>query len=173
MPLTTDLRLSLRGVLTGVADYGTPTSAPDLTVAYSTTDGTGANQADIIWLDERTVATGASDDIDLAPITNAVGVSQTPVEIVGIIIINAPKSGVANTTNLTVGVGTNPVTPAFLGGTTPTVGPIRPGGIFMIWNSENAAGYGAVTATTADILRVTNSAGASATYQIAFVGRSA
>ena len=173
MPLTTDLRLSLRGVLTGVADFGSPTSQPDLTLAFSTADGTAAGQADIIWMEERTVASGANDDIDLAPITNALGASQTPVEIVGIILINAPKSGVANTTNLTLGVGTNPVTTAFLGGTSPTVGPIRPGGIFMIWNSDNAAGFGAVAAGTADILRIANAAGAAATYQIAFVGRSA
>lgn len=173
MPLTTDLRLSLRAALTGVADFGSPASYPDMSLAYSTADGTAANQADIIWMDERTVASGANDDIDLAPITNAIGQSQTPVELVGIILVNAPKSGAANTTNLTIGAGTNPVTPAFLGGTTPTVGPIRPGGIFMIWNSESAAGFGAVTAATADILRVANSAGASATYQIAFVGRTA
>ena len=173
MPLTTSFLLSLRGVLTGTTDFGAPTSAPDMTVNYTTADGTAAGQADIIWMDERTVTTGANDDIDLAPIVNAIGGSQTPVEIVGIIVINAPKSGAANTTNLTIGVGTAPVTPAFLGGTTPTVGPIRPGGVFAIWNSENAAGFGVVTATSADILRIANSAGASATYQIAFVGRSA
>jgi hypothetical protein len=173
MPLTTDLRLSLRGVLTGVSDFGSPISQPDLTLAFSTADGTSAGLADIIWMDERTVASGGSDPIDLSPITNAIGQSQAPLEIVGIILINAPKSGVANTTNLTLGVGSNPATPAFLGGTNPTVGPIRPGGIFMIWNSENAAGFGAITAATADILNVVNSAGAAATYQIAFVGRTA
>lgn len=173
MPLTTNFLLSLRGVLTGTTDFGAPTSAPDMTVTYGTTDGTAAGMADIIWMDERTVASASNDDIDLAPITNAIGQSQTPVEIVGIIVINAPRSGAANTTNLTLGVGTAPVTPAFLGGTTPTIGPIRPGGVFAIWNSENAAGFGAVTATSADIFRVANSSGASATYQIAFVGRSA
>ena len=39
--------------------------------------------------------------------------------------------------------------------------------------SGDAAGIGAVTAGTGDILRIANSSGASATYQIGIVGRSA
>lgn len=173
MALTTSFRLALRGVLTGTADFGAAQSHPELSLAYDTADGTAAGQADIIWADERTVATGATDSIDLSPITDAIGVSRAPVEIVGLIIINAPKSGAANTTNLTVGAGSNPATVGFLGGTTPTIGPIRPGGVVALWNSDNAAGFGAITATTGDILQIVNSAGASATYQIALVARSA
>lgn len=173
MALNGTLTLALRAALTGTADFGAPVSNVDFTQAFTFADGTAAGQADIIWTDERTVASASNDDIDLSPIVDAIGVSRAPVEIVGIILVNAPRSGAANTTNLTLGVGTNPVTPGFLGGTTPTVGPIRPGGMFMIWNSDNAAGFGAITATTADILRIANSSGAAATYQIAVVGRSA
>lgn len=173
MPLSGTMTLALRAALTGTADFGAPSSNPDMTLQYTFADGFGAGQADLIWLDERSVASASNDDIDLSPFTDALGLSRAPVELVGLIIVNAPKSGAANTTNLTVGVGTNPVTPGFLGGTTPTVGPIRPGGIFMLWNSENAAGMGVITAATADILRIANSSGATAVYQIALVARSA
>ena len=173
MPVNASMALKVRATLTGAADYGSPVSNIDFTQIFAATDGTGAGQADIVWADERTVASGANDDIDLAPLVNALGVSQTPLELVGLIVVNAPKSGLANTTNLTIGGGTNPVTPGFMGGTTPTIGPIRPGGIVALWNSDSAAGFGVITPATADILRIANSAGASATYQIFILARSA
>ena len=85
----------------------------------------------------------------------------------------APKlsTDAANTTNLTVGGATAPIT-GFMGGTTPTFGPIRPGGTLLFFN-DHASGFGVITPTTADVLRVTNSAGATAKYQIAILGRSA
>lgn len=173
MPLTTSLLLQVQAALTGVADYGSPSSSPVLDIRYATTDGTGANQNDIIWADERTVASAANDDLDLAgSLTNVFGQTVNFAELTGIIIVNAPRSGAANTTNLTLGVGTNPVV-GYLGGTTPTVGPMRPGHVFLEWNSENASGLCAITAGTGDILRIANSSGAPATYQIWLIGRSA
>ncbi len=88
-----------------------------------------------------------------------------------ILIINGPISGSANTTDLTIGLGTNPFL-GFLGGTTPTIGPIKPAGMFMI-AAGHASGIGTVGAASSDILRIANSSGASATYQIAILARSA
>lgn len=171
MALTTKLRASLEATQTGPNDFG-GTFTPLMSASADLSDGTGADQADILWIDERTVATGANDDIDLnGVLTSAFGATIAMLEIASIFIINAPRSGAANTTNLTVGVGTNPVV-GYLGGTTPTLGPIRPGN-FVLMGGGHASGLAPVTAATGDILRVANSAGASATYQIAVVGRSA
>lgn len=171
MALTTKIRVSLEATQTGPNDFG-GIFTPLLSQAFDLGDGTTAGNADILWCDERTVATAANDDIDLnGVLTNAFGQAVAMVEIVAILIINAPKSGAANTTNLTMGVGTNPVV-GYLGGTTPTLGPIRPGGVRLLAESD-AAGLCAVTPGTGDILRIANSAGASATYQIAVLGRSA
>lgn len=173
MALTTSLRLALSAVHTGVADFGSPLSNPVFNAIFDTADGTGANQADIIWHDERIIASGGTDDLDVnGVLTNVFGQVVNILELVGILIINAPRSGADNTTNLTLGVGTNPVT-GYLGGTTPTVGPMRPGHVFLEWNSLSASGLCAVVAATGDILRIANSAGASATYQICLIGRSA
>ena len=105
-----------------------------------------------------------------ATIVAALTAKQTAAELVALFIINAPISGTANTTDLTIGAGSNP----FIGflGAAHTVGPIKPGGMFMI-GAGDAAGIGAVTAGTGDILRVANSAGATANYQIGIVARSA
>lgn len=136
-------------------------------------DGTTAGKADILFVDERTVASASNDDIDLAgALSDVFGDTVAAAELVAVLIINKPKTGAANTTDLTIGAaGTNPVT-GFLGGTSPTIGPIKPGGVVLLASSD-AAGLGAVTAGSADVLRVANSSGAPATYQIAILARSA
>jgi len=88
-------------------------------------------------------------------------------------VINAPldSTEAANVSNLTIGGATNPFV-GFLGGTTPTIGPIRPGG-FVVIGAADLGGIGSPVAGTGDILRIANGAGGTAKYQIAILGRSA
>lgn len=158
---------------TGANDFGDGgVFAPTIRKILEFTDGTTANAADIVFFDQRTVATASNDDLDLAgALSDAFGGTITMAEVVAVLVINGPITGSANTTDLTIGAGTNPFL-GFLGGTTPTVGPIGPGGVFYI-ACPDAGGLGAVTGGSADVLRIANSSGASATYQIAILGRSA
>lgn len=174
MPLTSEISLRIRSSQTGTSDFGGPNFMPEFEAIIQLVNGTAANQADILFVDERTVAASSNDDLDLAGVlTNAFGQVITAAEIVAIAVINKPKvaTAAANTTNLTIGAGTNPIV-GYLGGTTPTIGPLRPGGVVLI-ASPDAAGIAAVTAATGDILRIANSSGAAATYQIAILARSA
>ena len=174
MALTSEIAVRIRSTQSGSSDFGGPNFSPDFEAVIQMIDGTAANQADILFVDERIVASASNDDLDLAGVlSNAFGATITAAEIVAIAVINKPKatSAAANTTNLTVGAGSNPVV-GYLGGTTPTVGPIRPGGVFLL-ASPDAAGIAAVTASTGDILRIANSSGAAATYQILILARSA
>ena len=172
MPLTGNWAVSLIAKLTSATDFSTAVYEPTVRATQALTSGTGAGQADLLFADVRTVAGGANDDLDLAGgLTDVYGNTITMAELVGVLLINAPQSGTANTTDLTLGGGSNPVA-GFLGGTAPTIGPIKPGGVLFIGASD-AAGLGVVTAGTGDILRISNSAGASATYQVAILGRSA
>lgn len=169
--MRTEITASISAVQAGSNDFGGPAFAPNVAARLNTILGTGAGQADILFVDERTVASASNDDLDLAGVlANAFGATIAAAELVAILIINAPVGGTANTTNLTIGGGTNPVV-GFLGGTTPTIGPIRPGG-FVLLGCGDAAGLGVVTAGTGDILRIANSSGAAARYQIAIVARS-
>lgn len=172
MPVTATLVAQMRINQTGANDFGGPSFTPEISKVIALADGTSAGQANIVWCDQRTVSSASNDDLDLSgSLTDAFGATVTAAELVAIIVINGPASGAANTTNLTIGGGSNPVV-GFLGGTTPTIGPIQPGS-FVFLGSSAAAGFGAITAGTGDILRIANSSGASATYQIAILARSA
>lgn len=174
MALTSEIALRINARQTGSNDFGGPDFHPQIEAILQLANGTLGNQADILFVDERTVASASNDDLDLAgALSNAFGAVITAAEIVAIVVINKPKAATAaaNTTNLTIGGGTNPVV-GYLGGTTPTVGPIRPGGVFLL-ASPDVAGIAQVTAATADILRIANSAGAAATYQVLVLARSA
>lgn len=171
MTLTTETLVRLTATQTGPNDFG-GSFTPNMQALLQTANGTGAGQADILFIDERTVASNTADDLDLAGVlASAFGATIAAAELVAVFVINARRSGAANTTNLTIGGGSNPVA-GFLGGTTPTIGPIRPGGFVML-GCGHADGLGVVTAGTGDILRIANSSGAAATYQIAILARSA
>jgi len=151
----------------------TPTWKATVEAALALVAGTGAGQFDLAYAAERAVADGANDDIDLSgSLTDAFGDTITAAEIVALMVVNRPKdlSDTVNTTDLTIGAGTNP----WIGvlGATHTIGPIKPGGVVFIGASD-AAGIGAVTGGTGDILRIANSAGAICNYQIAILARSA
>lgn len=167
------LRASLMMALTGTSILS---SAPQwngsVEVSQTFEDGTTANKIDIIYAAQRTVNSASNDDIDLAgALSSALGSTITAAEVVAIMIVNQQKDGTANTTNLTIGNGSNPYS-GFVGAAAHTVGPIRPGGMFLIMNPD-ATGLGTVTAGTGDILRVANSSGASASYQVAILARTA
>lgn len=172
MTLKTDILARIMATQSGANDFGNDTFTPTMEVVLQTTDGTAANKADILFMDERTVADDGDDDIDLAgALSDAFGATISAAEVVAIFVINKAKDGTANTTDLTIGGASNAFE-GFLGGTSPTIGPIKPGGFAMI-GAGDAAGIGAVAAGSTDELRISNSAGAAATYQIAIVARSA
>jgi hypothetical protein len=167
--MTVNARVNMRVEATqvAVAKQATPLVAASLVLA----SGTGVGEADRVYADSRTVASAANDDIDLRGVLlDAFGAVLNIAEVVVIGIVNANADGVANTTALTVGGGSNPFAGIF--GTAGDQVVIPPGGMFLI-ACDGANGLGAAAAGTADILRVANGAGAPATYQIVIIGRSA
>lgn len=173
MARNAQIAVSLNATDEGNSAFGGPYWSGAISAALSLGDGTTANKFDRVYIAERTVASATNDDIDLAGVlTTALGTTITAAELVAIMLINGPKAvgAAANTTNLTIGGGTNPV--VGFSATGDIIGPIRPGGVFLL-AAGDAAGIGAVTAGTGDILRIANSSGASATYQIAILARTA
>lgn len=175
MPLiSAEVLFRLSASQKGANDFGGPSFAPVVEYLAQFAAGVAANQADILWVDERSVAASTNDDIDLAGVlTDAFGAVITAAELVALAVINKPKlvTATANLSNLTVGLGTNPFL-GFLGGTLPTLGPLPPGAMAGLV-APGAAGLGTIGAGASDILRVANGAGGTAVYQIAALARTA
>ena len=167
MALTATLSAGISAVQTGTNDLGTVSANLSLAFTKALTSGTGANQADLIFADTRTVNASSSEDLDLAGVlTDPFGATITMAEVVAILITAA--SG--NTNDVVIGDATAPV-PLF-GGTNPTIS-IGPGGVFMA-ATPDAGGLFTVGAGSTDDLKIANSSsGSSVTYSIVVIGRSA
>ncbi|MAQ82248.1 MAG: hypothetical protein CMH12_03335 [Maritimibacter sp.] len=172
MTLSCDLSVRLKASQRGSSDFGGDRFTPTVAAAIQLASGTGAGQADILFVDERTVSASSNDDLDLSGVlADAFGATIAAAEIVAILVINGPISGEPNLSDLTIGGASNAFE-GFLGGTSPTVGPIKPGGVFLL-AAGDAAGIGTVGAGSTDELRISAGAGGDATYQIAIIARSA
>lgn len=171
MALDTKISLSILSTLTSALDLVTSTSP----LAYPTTwewdSGTAADQADRIWTDTRTITASGTDDLDLAGgLTDAFGTAITFARVRALLVTADPTN-----TNLVI-LG-NAAANGWSGTNTPftattTTHRIQPGGL-NLYIAPQADGF-PVTAGTADILRVTNSAGGTpVTYTIIIIGCSA
>lgn len=152
------------------ADFEAATSVISHTLALTFTDGTAAGSADRIWKDTRTLSASASENLDLSgSLTNIYGDAVVFADVRAILITAASAN--MNNVNVTR-PSTSPETglPLFLASGDGIA--VRPGGLFA-WACPDATGI-PVTATTADILTLTNSAGGTdVTYSITIVGASA
>jgi len=163
----TKLAVSLATTQTSALDLLTGRAPLDILKELPLGDGTGANQADRLFTDRRTLAASATENLDLAGVlTDAFGATLTFARI-KLVLVTAAS---ANTNNVNViREGTNGV-PLFLAAADGV--PVKPGGGFLWW-APDATGV-AVTAGTGDLLTFTNSgAGTSVTYDVAILGASA
>jgi hypothetical protein len=164
MAFSGNINLSINGTLTGTAgDFTTPTAGVSYSKAFTIATGVGAGQADMFWSDARTLADGATEDLDLSgSLTSHLGGTLTFARIKALLI----KAADANTTNLTVTRSAANGVPFLV-----TAGDgfvLKPGQAFLL-TDLSAAGV-VVTAATGDLLTITNGAGAAATYDIIVIG---
>ncbi len=169
MSLTSRVTVELTGLLTTALDFSSPASPVDIRQQFDLAPGTGAGQADKIWTDQRTLAASATEDLDLAGVlVDAFGAAITFARIKAILI----RAAAGNANNVVVGAAASAQWSTLLGATGTVI--LRPGAVALVAaGAADATGY-AVTATTADLLKVANSgAGTGVTYDIAVVGCSA
>lgn len=167
MALTTKITTKVSARHTSTLDLTTATAPLSLERVLSWPSGTGADQADRIWHDRRTIAASGTENLDLAgSLVDAFGATITFARIKAVLI--AAASGNTNNVNV-IREATNGV-PLFLAAGDGI--PVHPGGTFM-WVAPGATGV-VVTASTGDLLSITNSgAGTSVTYDVVILGASA
>ncbi len=136
-----------------------------LTVATAYANGTGANQANQVWTDERTLADAASETLDLAgSLVDEFGGTVTFTAIKAFLIQNES----ADAFLLFEPGDTNGFTGPFADASDQLK--IPPGGCLLLTN-PTAAGW-AVTAGTGDIIKLSHDGTGSntLTYKIAIIG---
>lgn len=168
MSLSTNLRARMKAELVAVLDEGQAVADVDLNCSVDLASGTGANQADQLYSDTRTLAASASEVIDVWVATaqnDPLNRNTAMVKIKAILI----KAAAANTNNVVVGpdAGSNPFIGPF--GSSANTLSVPPGGWVML--AAPVSGWAA--GATASNLTITNSAGGtSVTYDIQIVGTS-
>ncbi len=162
--LTATVKGAITADLIGDNDLG----SRDYGLAYAKTlsfaHGTGANQANQIWTDQRTLTASSTENLDLyGSLVSPLGTTLNFTKIKAIMVYAAST----NINNVLVGGGTAGM--ANWVGNINDIVVVRPGGFFMI-AAPDATAY-AVTDTTADILKIANSSsGTSVVYDIIIIG---
>lgn len=160
-----NLKVSLSGTFSSDNDLSTVQQAYTYSKAFPLVNGTAANQANQLFMDQRTITASSSENLDLyGGLTNAFGTTINFASIKGIIIYAASS----NTNNVIVGGDATSGFANWISDTSDEI-VVKPGGLFALVD-PGADGY-AVTDSTADILKITNSSsGTSVTYDVILIG---
>jgi len=166
MTMQTTIDVNLAAVLATALDLGSAQYSPVINKRISLATGVGAQQADQIFTDTRTVAASGTDALDLAgSLTGPLGGVLTFVKLKAILV----RAAAGNANNVRVNRPATNGVPLFLaasGGTD-----VLPGGLFL-WVAPGAGIT--VTAATGDLINCDNSgSGTSVTYDVAIIGTSA
>ena len=168
--LTGHIRPEIRLTFDGGSEIGETLDdviSPNNYYDWNVANGTAANQADLVFSDQRTLALSTSENLDLAgSLSSVYGATLTFVKVKMIYV----KAKSDNGGNIIVG---GAAANAFVGpfANSSDKVEIPAGGLFMV--SDATTGW-TVTAATGDILKIENDDGAAeGTYDIIIVGTSA
>lgn len=163
---------------TNTKAFGTATATRQVSesASLSLTEGTAANQADKLYDQELTIAASATTTLDLSGVlTDAYGDALTFAKVKAIYV----KADSGNTNDVVVHTPTDGV-PLFLATADREVEQVADPGItlkpgaFMLLGAPGLAGLAAVTNSTADKLKLTNSAGTTSVIaRVVILGTSA
>lgn len=168
--LTASLSVGFNWNYTETTDLAAATASQGLTITDSLTSGITLDKADRMFADTRSVAASSNDDIDLSgSLTDPLGQTVTFGKIKGLLLKN--KSTTAGDVLQVSGNGAAGFTTWLKDNAANSADGVRvgPDGCLMLWNPSLAA-Y-SVTATTADILRITELGGANTvSYDLVLIG---
>ena len=158
--------VKILGSMTQATDLSTLSDVlnRDYTATYG--NGTGASQANMWWHDQRSLAGSATEDLDLAgSLTSVFGTTITLTSLKGIFVSASSANNSANNLNVTRPAA-NGITWLLAAGDGISLKP----GAFMAWFDPSANGA-TVTAGSADLITLTNSAGTNTiTYDVFLLG---
>lgn len=165
MTQSASISLSLAVSQSVAGDVNTAKNAIAVNSLLQLLNGTGADQANQAFSDERTLAASTSESLDLAgSLTDAFGASITFTKIKGMLVMADEGNG----DNIEVGGAASNGFASFLGDASDVV-LVPPGGLCLL-TAPGADGF-SVTASTGDLLKINNAdSGAAGSYTIVLIG---
>jgi hypothetical protein len=162
--LEAKIQTTLNAAYTNVLDLSSATGRTDFGPTWTLSNGTGANQANAMFSDTRTLSASATESLDMAAsLADMFGTTLTFTKIKAVIV----RASTGNTNSVQV---TRPASNGLVLFMAASDGiALTPGaGFSAIFPDANGV---AVTAGTGDLLTLTNSAGGtSVTYDIIILG---
>lgn len=152
MTLSTTFKASIESQQSRAIDLSAANAVLSRALQFDFGDGAGANQANLLWHDTRTLAPSANEDLDLSgALVDIYGQSVVFARIKAVLV----KSKDTNLNNVNVARPASNGIVLFLAASDGLV--LKPGGLFL-WVAPDAAGI-AITAGTGDLLNIANAAG--------------
>jgi hypothetical protein len=163
--LSGNINIAMAIALANAMDIGGANYPINFGANFTFENGSGDNQASAAWTDERTIAASGSENLDMAGVlSDAFGATFSITRIKGLLVAASAN----NTNDVLVGGHASAAVSSFFGDATDVLR-VKPGGIIALI-APKAAGY-PVVATTADLIKVANSAGGTpVTYKILIIG---
>ena len=166
--LTGRMTMSVSATYTKTFSSSNAVFSPNYSVTWTVADGVGANQGDLVYMAERTLADGIAEELDLyGGLTDAFGDTLNFARIKAIAI--RITSGASNL--IVGGAAANTFVGWFADATDKLTVPF--GGVLLL-TSPDATGW-AVTDATADLLKFQHDGTDTAdiTYELTLIGASA
>jgi hypothetical protein len=169
--LAVDIKASLHWLFQESLDLATVTDTARLEYARSFVDGVAIDQADKLWHDERTLASAASENLDLTGLTNSVFGSTVTIsfaQVKALLIVNLATTANEDLAVGGAGAGANGWHAPFKGNADAKV--VVPADSMLLWVNKKH-GWTVINGSS-DVLKVANDGLASVTYRIVVVGAS-
>jgi hypothetical protein len=163
--LSGNINIAMAITLLNAMDIGGANYPINFGANFSFENGSGDNQANAAWTDERTIAASGSENLDMVGVlADAFGATISISKIKALLVAASAN----NTNDVLIGGHATAALASFFGDATDVLR-VKPGGAIALI-APKSAGY-PVTATTADLIKVANSAGGSSvTYKILVIG---
>ena len=164
MSVTASVNATIKASKTLAKDLGSASFDPLKSLAYSFANGNLANEVNQVFTDKRTLAATTSEELDLSGgLTDVYGNSIAFTKIKALLVVADSTNG----GNIEVGGAAANGFNDWVGAVGDYVS-VPPGGTMLIV-APDLAGY-AVTASTADLLKVNNTDASSGDYEIFVLG---
>lgn len=167
--LSLNVRASLDWLFRETLDLSTVADGSKLEYSAAIADGVAADQCDKIWHDTRSLAAGASDDLDLNALTQTLFGSTVTINLAKVKFVLVVNTSTTAGDDLTVGGAAGQEWSAWAGGAGHKAR-VPADSCLLLSNKKN--GWTVVNGAS-DTLRISNVGAAAVSYKIVLVGTSA